>query len=351
MAIAATMSISLSAMYCMESGDKLQLQPMGKLVPSLLFLSIGLWLGLRPFSGVYFGDTYNYAMVYDMDLDLDFSTIGWRDEWLWVMAMEWCRRAGLSAHGFFLIVELGYMGATLLAAIRLMPRHLPVALAFVLASAMFYAYGVNGIRSGLSCQIMVLAVACLCRGPRFWAFPLMLIAYSLHHSAALQIGTAIVGCFMLKKPKAAIVVWVVALVISILLSNQIANALPDFDLDSRLQTYDAREIDMDQFSRQGYRWDFVLYSMLPLPLIWEVCVRKRVSDRAFDALASIYCLCNAAWLLLIRVPFNNRIGYLSWCMLPFVIAYPLVRLRIWRNQDRAIGLTLLGYLSLTLVIT
>ncbi len=351
LSIACVLSLGLGTLYCMEPGNNLYKRPMPSFIPGLLFLAIGVWLGLRPFSGIYFGDTYNYAMVYEMGIDIDPASLGWRDEWLWIMAMGWCREAGLSAHGFFLIVELAYMGSTLLAAIKLMPKHVGVALAFVLCSAMFYAYGVNGIRSGLSCQIMVLAITYLCKGPRFWVFPLMIVAYSLHHSAALQIASALGACYVLKKPSYAMAVWVAALLLSIVFSGVIAEALPSFDLDSRLQTNDVREIDMEQFSHQGYRWDFVLYSMLPLPLIWEVCVRRKASNRAYEILAATYCLCNAAWLLLIGVPYSNRIGYLSWCMMPFVIAYPLLNLTLWQHQDRAIGLILLGYLVLTLFIT
>ena len=47
--------------------------------------------------------------------------------------------------------------------------------------------------------------------------------------------------------------------------------------------------------------------------------------------------------MVIRAAFSNRFAYLSWFIYPLVIAYALIRIPIWRDQDRKLSLFLGGY--------
>jgi len=49
----------------------------------------------------------------------------------------------------------------------------------------------------------------------------------------------------------------------------------------------------------------------------------------------------------IRAAFSNRFAYLSWFIYPLVIAYPLLRMNIWEDQDRKTAQILLAYSGFT----
>ncbi len=105
--------------------------------------------------------------------------------------------------------------------------------------------------------------------------------------------------------------------------------------------------DMSQFSREGFRWDFLLYSTVPIVMGWYICVKRKIQDNWYNVICTVYCLCNAFWIMVIRSAFSNRFAYLSWFIYPIVIAYPLINLPVWEDQDRKTGIILLAYAGFT----
>ena len=47
--------------------------------------------------------------------------------------------------------------------------------------------------------------------------------------------------------------------------------------------------------------------------------------------------------MVIRASFSNRFAYLSWFIYPLVMAYPLLRMNLWEDQDRKTSLILFAY--------
>lgn len=97
------------------------------------------------------------------------------------------------------------------------------------------------------------------------------------------------------------------------------------------------------FSHTGFRWDFLLYSAMPVAMIWYVTKWRRFNDKTFSLIANTYLLCNAFWIMVIRASFSNRFAYLSWFMYPVVFYYPLLRMNLWEDQDRKTALILFLY--------
>ena len=100
---------------------------------------------------------------------------------------------------------------------------------------------------------------------------------------------------------------------------------------------------MSEFSRTGFRWDFLLYSAAPVVMAWYVCIKRNLQDNWYNVICTTYCLCNAFWVMVIRSAFSNRFAYLSWFLYPIVIAYPLVNMPLQEAQDRLTGWILLAY--------
>ena len=105
---------------------------------AILFI---VFVGLRPISWHYFGDTVNYAQTFYayqngiMSYDPDSS------EWLFNGLMASCAKV-MDVQFFFLIIEIGYVGLMLWACRRLISNNVTVAMLFCFgAFSFFYIWG------------------------------------------------------------------------------------------------------------------------------------------------------------------------------------------------------------------
>lgn len=309
--------------------------------PLLLSLFLTFWLGFRPISGFYFGDTINYAHDYNI-LDYYDVSISLRSEWVWRSIMILCKTLRLSVHVFFTIIEAGYIMSALWAVKKFTPSNPMVGMLFVFSSLMFFSLGTNGLRNGLACHIVLLAIAFFFSNRYAVAVLLALMAFGIHRSVILPIMAVIASRYLIKNYKWAIYFWLMALVVSLVAGEAATNWVESFGFDERMTSYNTNEY-QDSFSNTGFRVDFLLYSLPPIVLGWYLLVKLKIKDDWFRVLCTAYCLSNAFWVIVIRMAYTNRFAYLSWFMYPLVIAYPLLNLPIWRKQDRKIGIVLLAY--------
>src|SRR5690606_36663737 len=98
--------------------------------------------------------------------------------------------------------------------------------------------------------------------------------------------------------------------------------------------------------KTGFRWDFVIYSILPI-LLARYYQKRGFQDRLYSQLVSMYTIANAFWILLIRMPLSDRLANLSWFLIPVLIMYPLLTKRIFERQHFWIA----GVLLVNVLIT
>lgn len=310
--------------------------------PLVLCIGLAIWIGLRPVSFA-FGDTVNYAFTYKLIQPYQVH-MDWSGEWVWRWLMVGCKSIGMSINGFFTIVSFGYILTAFFAARRLMPSDPMLGMIFILTSLMFFSFGVNGLRNGLACHIILLAIAYLLEAKWVPGVLLCLLAFGIHRSTMLPIAMVLVALFLLKDVRIAIIIWGLSIVISIVAGGAATSFFVSLGFDDRMSSY---ANDYAHLSKTGFRWDFLLYSAVPVVYSWYICLWKKVSDNWFNVLSITYCLCNAFWVLVIRSSFSNRFAYLSWFLYPIVMAYPLVNLPVWEDQDRKTGYILLAYAAFT----
>ncbi|MEY8686199.1 EpsG family protein [Bacteroides sp. AN502(2024)] len=339
-------AIGIGGRYLASAGYALQERWHDFMLPLAISVVLVLWIGMRPVSPA-FGDTVNYAREYRLmgvtDVPMD-----WKGEWIWQLFMASCKNSGLSIHVFFTLVEAGYILSVLWAVKRFMPGNPGLGMLFVCASLMFFSFGTNGLRNGLACHIVLLAMGLLFADKYAAAAALSLLAFGIHRSVALPIAATLAGMYLLRNPKHAVYVWIASIGVSLVAGESITGFFASLGFDDRMTSYTDDTNDMEQFSRTGFRWDFLLYSAMPVLMVWYVCVRKAASDSWYNVIAVVYCLCNAFWVMVIRSSFSNRFAYLSWFLYPIVIAYPLINLPVWEDQDRKTGQILLAYCGFTL---
>lgn len=345
----------------------------------LLTILLIVYMGLRPVSFA-FGDTINYAAGYRTATGLASYSLSLDKEWLWAAIMLSCKHSGLTVNVWFLLIEIGYLGFVFLALKKLLAENTWIAILFFLSAFSTFTFGVNGIRNGLACSMVIYAFA-IAANQNFirlmMAAGVLLLAFGIHRSISLPIAAFLAASYVIKSPKLAIYFWLLSIGISLVAGGPVINFFAGMGFDDRMSSYaNSMNENASQFSQTGFRWDFLAYSAMPVWLTWYV-VRKaekeramygetveeaetgvlgagRIADahsmRVFNILATTYILANSFWVMVIRAAFSNRFAYLSWFLYPIIIAYAVIRLHIWEDQDRKAGLILVLHAGFTIIM-
>lgn len=337
-------SIKKQSAYRLLQQDAIGLNPVFMLS---LCVVLALFLGSRPQTYA-FGDTGNYVFVFE-NLRAGIIIGDPEGEWVWARFMDFCTKI-TDAQGFLTLHEFLYLGFTALACHILMPRHIVAAFLFNLAALSFFTYGVNGMRNGLACSLMLIsmALAALDSSRKLIAVVLAFFAYNIHHSTLLPFGMMIISMYFIKSYRWAYSFWIFSIVLSLVLGNTISNIFAGLGFDERL-SYLTTQADASEFSHTGFRFDFLIYSMMPIVLGYVIIIKKGIRDKTYELLLNTYTLTNAFWVMVIRANFSNRFAYLSWFLYPMVLAYPLFKLNVWGDRQGEIASKImLAHLGFTL---
>ena len=320
----------------------------------VLSIIIIMFVGPRPVH-IAFVDTGYYVFGYENVIN-EYENFSLTTEWLWHNFEFFCKNIGLTAKEFLLIVEFLYIGIALLVSVKLFPNHTWIAILFFMSSFSFYTYGINGIRNGLACHIVLLAVVLI--SGKIWekvfSVLLLFIAYAIHRSTALPILCLLASFFLIRSTKVAIFFWASSILISLVAGNFLGDFFNSLNLYEEKSDYFI-EVGMSEttatFSSTGFRFDFLFYSFFPVLMVWYLTVKRSFNDLAYNIIANTYILANAFWIMVIRATFSNRFAYLSWFLYPLVIVYPLLRMKIWDNQDKWMAAILFAYAAFVFLMT
>ena len=323
--------------------------------PALILATIFAWfVGTRPLHWA-FGDMYNYRRIFLQTIAKPFSAIDYSEEWLFDWLMHGCGALSLDYLDFCLIVDILYFGITLIACYRLSKRHTYILFIAVLSAYSFFSYGTNGVRNGLACAITLVALSFVSGSfkDRIVAAALCFAAYSIHHATALPAVAMFVSYYVIKGPKWCIAFWILSILISIVAGSTMEAVFAGMGFDDRLSHYiqgNQSEATMQEFSQTGFRWDFLLYSSMPIILGWYIVMRRKITDRPYIVLLNTYILCNSFWVMINRAAFSNRFAYLSWFMYAIVLIYPLIKIPVYNRQGKALANILLAQIAFTLIM-
>lgn len=320
-------------------------------IPTLLICAVyALWIGYRPISGYYFGDTSNYALSFQLMRE---GRIVPADdgEWIWDSLMHTCSQI-MDVSAFFALVDIGYFGITLWACKRMTPNNVLVSMLFCMGALSFFSYGTNGIRNGLACSLILLFLSYLIGNKRdkIIAAVIAYVAFNIHHTTALPILISVVSLGFIHSFKWAYTFWILSILISLVAGGTVTSFFAGLGFDDRLSYLTS--MDANMFSHTGFRWDFLIYSMMPIVLGCYVIYKRGIRDTKYEVLLNTYTLSNAFWVMVIRANYSNRFAYLSWFMYPIVLAYPLLKLDIWGDlQGKRLKQIMLAHVGFTWFMT
>lgn len=325
-------------------GDEAKVLFYNKAGALLLFIGITVYMGLRPVSGKYFMDMGVYAKVYEMYQAGDY--INWIEgDWLFNIYMKVCSMF-LGMHTWFLLTAFIYTGCIYWACKRLFPQYILVAFIMCVTAFSFWGYGTNGIRNGLATSILLLAFSFY--NKKWKAILLFILATGMHKSVMLPVLAAVVAYFY-HNTKTYTYIWLLCIVASLVLSDSLTSLFSGFSIidDDRFSAYLNNDEYADSFSSTGFRWDFLLYSMVPIIMGWYVVVKRNKYDSIYSLLLNTYIISNAFWILIIRTSFSNRFAYLSWFLYPLILIYPVIKFDLWNKQYSKSGIVVLLHFIFT----
>lgn len=318
----------------------------GPILPSLLITVLLIFfIGLRPLSSS-FVDMMNYNEAFNavQSNSLGFEYNNDTENFIFDNLFSYIANNYLEIAVFFFLIAFIYFICIFWSLKLIFPNDLFYALVIYLGALSTFSYATNGIKAGAASSLFLLVFA-------FYRKPLLIVLFSIlslgfHHSMVLPIvGFAL--SYFIKNPKWFFMGWIFCLILSFFHITSITEFLASF-VDEKGQGYLLGD-EIGWGGKTGFRWDFVLYSLIPIFIgIWAI-YRHRVIDRLYQLLLCTYLAVNGIWLLCMYIPFNNRIAYLSWFMLPVVSIYPFLKLKTKTRQYIQLNYIASFFLAFTLL--
>lgn len=246
---------------------------------------------------------------------------------------------------FFILTALFYLlGYWLFILKNIHYNYSFVILLMVFTSFGFTAYGVNVIRAGFALSMILIAIAYRKSLPLFIIFGLLGVLS--HKSTAIPLAAFVLSQYVTRH-KIFLAVWILALVLSFLNVGAVSQFLQSniFSFDDRSASY----FDVKNALRYktGFRTDFVIYSFIPIVVAYYYIFKLKVVDRLYSQVFNTYLITNGIWLLVIRMAFTDRVAYLSWFLIPFLVLYPVLKYKLPINQRLWLATALFLSISFT----
>ena len=312
----------------------------------LVPLGFALFIGERPLSGRYFVDMSNYnEAYYSLYYGTEFKWDWQSTNYIFDNVFRWLASERYEINVFFVGAAIIYFIGAYIGLKKLFPTNALYAFVCFLGAFSTYSYGTNGLKAGMAASLFIIAIA-------YYSKPLVSILFlflslGFHHSMMLPI-VAVVIAFFYRNSKIYLLVWLIALLIAVLhitFFQEMFGGMVDEGGSSYLL-----ETNEDWGGKTGFRWDFVIYSMLPIITGFYWVVRNNIKNSGFSIIYNTYILTNAVWMLCMYASFTNRIAYLSWFLYPIVLIFPLLKLDLLERQSMILTYIVWGQLIITLAL-
>jgi len=302
-----------------------------------------LFIGLRPLSGLHFGDmtTYNKHYLYYINGGDVHST---KDVFFHYF-MKYCSYF-FSPSIFFTICFSLYILPMYRVSKVFFKEYWFYCFMMFIVSFSFWTYGTNGIRNGIAASFFLLGLSY--QNKKIIMAFFFFIAIQIHQTLILPV-LAYVITLIYNKPKYYLIAWLCATPLSIALGSfwEVLFASLGFG-DERLNGYLlSGQENAAAFKSSGFRYDFLVYSSGAVFSGWYCIFKKNFEDKIYNSIYSTYVICNTFWILVIRANFSNRFAYLSWFLMGIVIIYPYLKKELFENQHIVIGKILTVYFTFT----
>ena len=308
-----------------------------------------LFIGLRPLDGRYFVDMTGYNMVYYWNHYNARFYLNWNSEnFIFDNLFSWMGAMKFDIDWFFLLIAAIYFFCIFISCRKIFPRDTYLALVVYLAAFSTFSFGTNGIKAGAAASIYLVALGYYCQNNKIMAVFFLWLSLGFHHSMLAPIVAFVIAHFY-KNPKTYLYGWFFCLLLAALHITFFMRFFSGYTDEHGAEYLQETTQNSKQFV-SGFRPDFYLYSAIPIFIGYYLIVKKKIKSKFYHFLWCTYTLTNCVFLLCTYGTFINRIAYLSWLMLPFVLLYPFINI-IWSNlQKQYLKYVVYGHLGFTLLM-
>lgn len=280
-----------------------------------LALFLGFFLGFRPPENV-FADTVGLVMWYQSVKHEVFEFTWDTDNFIFDNLTRGMSASGFNYSIWLTLIALIYFIVRYVSCRKLFPNNTNIAFLIFLGSFITYSSAINGFKAGVATSLFACAVAY--KNNLKVAILFLFLAVGMHHAMFVCI-TAYIIAYFYKRQNVYYYIWLTSLLLAIFHVTYFQSLFGSFAIEEKADAY--LSLDSEGW-RGGMRYDFVLYSAVPI--IQSLFHRKRyriISDK-YAFVLNLYILLNSVWLLCMYANFTNRIAALSWGLYPIVILLP-----------------------------
>ena len=315
----------------------------------LLILLTTIYIGTRPLWC--YGDAGLYTQIFNLVQSGIWKSLpGDTTEPIFSVLEYFCIEF-TDASGWLFSIATIYIVGMCVAAHRWLPKHLLIAVIFLFTAFSFWGFATNGIRNGMATSIAMIGLSFFNRSKKkmIIGYAILIIASLTHKSCMLIIVASTVSLFF-RNTKANVTIWLICIILGLLFQEQFKSLFIGLIDDGRMSKYLNADVDSAVFSTVGFRWDFILYSALPIFIGRYVISKQKIEDEIYPFILHTYIFSNAFWLLINTAAYSNRFAYLSWFLYPIVLVYPFCKFKFMNNQSIILGLMLISMTVFTYVM-
>lgn len=317
--IVTALTIGCSIKYASYPNSRLENKGLGAQGGALILsVFMALFIGFRPRHRA-FVDMNNYVQSYYTFLfgeNFQFDTEA--DNLIFDNIFAYLGANYYDVTIFFLIIAIIYFGGIYISSRKLFPQDTLYAIVIYLAGFSTFSYATNGIKAGAAAAIFLCAIG-FYRNKILCAI-LLLLSIGFHHSMVLPVA-AFVICYFYRKPKVYLGFWVFSFLIAAAHITFFQNLFGGM-ADEGGSRYLLADESSESAYITGFRLDFIIYGLFPIAVGYYAIFKKKYQSKLYDLIYCTYILVNSIWMLCMYASFTNRIAYLSWFMLPYVLVYP-----------------------------
>ncbi len=314
------------------------------------FIFLVLWsifyIGLRPITDECM-DTVQYAKIYEK-----INNMGIMEDLdpFFMLAMKFFHFVGGSVSMFFLFCAVFYVGSYASLCKWKFYQESVIVFLSVLVSFSFFKYGINTIRNGLSIAFFMYGFM---YGQKERFIPMlffMVLSFYTHSSSLLLIAAYVLSRFY-KNVKIYYGVWLISLLLVLLLGDIWQKYINYMPMLSKHDTDYFSEADSSKtFSMSGFRWDFLLYGIIPILVSYYYIVKRGFKESFYSRMTIIYLVANTLWLYMSSNWLSDRVAFLSWWLYIPMIFYPILRVESGRRKERYMKYAFVGNYAFTMLM-
>lgn len=342
------LTIGCSLKYANYSESRITDKSYQQILPSLmLMVFMIIFIGFRPLDNIFI-DMNNYNRRYNAFINLgdDFTVDFEVENLIFDNILNLFASAEIPIEFFFTFIAAIYFSSILLAVRRLFPNDTLYSYVIYLSAFSTFSYGTNGIKAGVAAAIFLVALAY--RNKVILSAILALISLGFHHSMYMVIIGYILT-FIVKNPKYYLGFWFFTIICSAVHFNPLYSFMVSFADDGGNKYLTST--DSDWGGKIGFRLDFLLYSAVPIAIGFYSIYKCKITNGIYNMWFNLYTFSNSLWCLCMYIPFNNRIAYLSWFMLPIVSIYPMLKLTMHIRQYYLLNVVVWVYLIFSIFMS